>query len=529
MTTRFSRNLCGFALSLGTLLPAFGQTIETGPVSSDYCAGDILSVPFTATGTFQPGNVFVLQLSAPGGDFDTGFVNIASVSQTASGTIETTLDYRFRTETVYKVRVISSYPPVTGTASAGSFVVHNRLPEPQIVSPDPYLWSTSATIGFTASSVEPGVQIHWDFGEGAIPATSDQLEPPPVRYSSFGTRTVHLTVGTAQQCPVTVKTYVHVSPPVFSIPSNAIPVTPGMTYETVYGNDTLWICPGGYHRARKGETLFIEAGGHVDIDVAGGGVRVAYVKPGGSITGWGGNTFYVEESGISNHYPPPAQCMHKMPEISFDYTDAPAGGCPSLAPYSVEVSEDVEAITAPNTSEEDGREFLVQNQGSLYAAGQDNLFLISDGGRVEAAGDHCTAYVRNGGTFEAKGSRHHRIFYEEGATIIDPGQDAALFPASSISFIVQQPVSVHPVRPVEGTGFSIYPNPVNDVLTLYRSEAGEAAPVALLDMLGTVMTKGTLQPGETMMRMSLPPLPKGVYFLRVQQNGRVEHLKVFVQ
>lgn len=527
MNMSLFRHVYGLAVFL--CVPAFasGQTITTGPVNSEYCVGDTINVPFTVTGTFQPGNVFILQLSGPGGEFDTQFINITSISETTSGTIAAKINSRFQGETTYKVRVIGSYPAVTGNTSENSFVVHSRLPEPIITSPDSYLWSTVATIELTASGVGEGIQVHWDFGENAVPATSDQLVPPPVHYSSFGTKEVRFTVGTAQQCPVTVSTFIQVSPTVFSIPADAIPITTKMPRDSSFPNATLWICPGASYFANKGELLFIEAGGHADVDVAGGGTRTVYMKPGSSLGGWACPTFYAEGAGISYPYPPP-QCMHQMPEISFDYTLAPAGGCPSLAPYSIDVSSGAETVSSMLSRDDDGKEFVLQPQGVLYTTGQNNRFLIANGGRVEAAGDHCTVYVQSGGTFEAKGSKHHRIFYEEGATIVDPGQEATLFPASTISFVMQTPVDVRPAEPV-ATGLMIGPNPVANTLTLYRTQAGQTASLVLLDMLGTVMTKGTMAQGETAAKLDLPSLPKGMYFLRVQQGRTVEHIKVFVQ
>lgn len=200
----------------------------------------------------------------------------------------------------------------------------------------------------------------------------------------------------------------------------------------------------------------------------------------------------------------------------------------SILPYSIDVSSGAETVSSTLSRDDDGKEFLLQPQGVLYTTGQNNRFLIASGGRVEAVGDHCTVYVQSGGTFEAKGSKHHRIFYEEGAIIADPGQDATLFPASSISFVIQTPVDIRPTEP-SVTGLMIGPNPVANTLTLYRTQAGQTASLALLDMLGTVMTKGTMAQGETAAKLDLPSLPKGMYFLRVQQGSTVEHIKVFVQ
>ncbi len=51
-----------------------------------FCAGDPLSVTFTATGTWGHKNAFTLQLSNDSGIFDNGFQNIGSIVDTAPGT-----------------------------------------------------------------------------------------------------------------------------------------------------------------------------------------------------------------------------------------------------------------------------------------------------------------------------------------------------------------------------------------------------------------------------------------------------------
>jgi hypothetical protein len=86
------------------------------PVSS-ICSGTAISVPFTATGTFNAGNVFTAQLSDASGSFAFP-VNIGTLSGTASGTISATIPIGMNTGSGYRIRVVSNNPSITGSQSA---------------------------------------------------------------------------------------------------------------------------------------------------------------------------------------------------------------------------------------------------------------------------------------------------------------------------------------------------------------------------------------------------------------------------
>jgi len=63
------------------------RPIQINSVSgTQFCAGDPISVTFTAYNTWEPTNVFILQLSNDSGTFDQGFQNIGTIQDTAPGT-----------------------------------------------------------------------------------------------------------------------------------------------------------------------------------------------------------------------------------------------------------------------------------------------------------------------------------------------------------------------------------------------------------------------------------------------------------
>ncbi len=90
------------------------NTITTGTITpTTFCAGDALTVNFTKTGTFNPGNVFTAQLSDENGSFSNP-VNIGSITDTAAAPISATIPLGAVSGTNYRIRVVSSSPAVTG-------------------------------------------------------------------------------------------------------------------------------------------------------------------------------------------------------------------------------------------------------------------------------------------------------------------------------------------------------------------------------------------------------------------------------
>lgn len=97
----------------------YNPTLATGVINpTSYfvtpTAGTAITVPFTATGTYNPGNVFTAQLSDASGSF-TNPVILGTVSGVTSGTINGTIPAGTPSGTGYRVRVVSSSYPVTGT------------------------------------------------------------------------------------------------------------------------------------------------------------------------------------------------------------------------------------------------------------------------------------------------------------------------------------------------------------------------------------------------------------------------------
>ncbi|WP_164891054.1 T9SS type A sorting domain-containing protein [Botryobacter ruber] len=92
--------------------------------NNSFCQGTEVSVPFTATGTFNTGNTFSVQLSDASGNFSS-FTTIGTVVGTGSGEIKVTVPANLSFGTNYRIRVVASSPEI---ASESYAVVINPLP-----------------------------------------------------------------------------------------------------------------------------------------------------------------------------------------------------------------------------------------------------------------------------------------------------------------------------------------------------------------------------------------------------------------
>lgn len=88
-----------------------------GPLPATvWCSGSTMDVPYTATGTFNAGNIFIMEISDASGSFTTA-IPIGSLSGTAAGVITCTMN-GLSAGTGHFVRVRSTDPPLTSDPSA---------------------------------------------------------------------------------------------------------------------------------------------------------------------------------------------------------------------------------------------------------------------------------------------------------------------------------------------------------------------------------------------------------------------------
>ncbi|MCZ7557008.1 MAG: T9SS type A sorting domain-containing protein [Bacteroidia bacterium] len=123
------------------------QTAAVNP--SIFCAGSMLQVSFTATGVFNSGNNFTAQLSDATGSFSTP-VAIGTLAGTQSGSINCLLPVNAVLGTRYRIRVVASILPWTGTDNGSDLTIGPR-PSASITPAGAVPLCPSTSIALTSS------------------------------------------------------------------------------------------------------------------------------------------------------------------------------------------------------------------------------------------------------------------------------------------------------------------------------------------------------------------------------------------
>lgn len=102
-------------------------TITTSTVATPFCQGNAVSVPYSVCGGMVAGNIFTAQLSDANGNFTGGQLNIGSLASTTSGTINATIPLATTPSSLYRIRVVSSNPVVTGSLNTNGALTVNPI------------------------------------------------------------------------------------------------------------------------------------------------------------------------------------------------------------------------------------------------------------------------------------------------------------------------------------------------------------------------------------------------------------------
>lgn len=137
---------------------AVTNTITTGAVAAGpYCPGDVISVPFTSSGAFTPGNVYTAQLSNASGSFASP-TNIGTFNGTVnSGVITATIPAGALAGTSYQIQVVSSTPTVVGTPNGANITI-NGPPTASITALTSLNICNGETVGFAFSGSSGNIQ-----------------------------------------------------------------------------------------------------------------------------------------------------------------------------------------------------------------------------------------------------------------------------------------------------------------------------------------------------------------------------------
>lgn len=309
------------------------QTITVEPLGFEgLCNGERFVVEYTADGPFQEENVFTVQISGPGGSFESLYSNVGSVKSTTSGQIVATVPPNLRADTMYRIRVISSMP-FSGSQDNGTNLSFGPKPDVRID------WDARPiraglvgdTMWFAANEMET-TEYKWDFGQEASPSHANGRTVAVV-YTTPGWKDLSVIAVFAGGCADTIalssgheRVYVGTCRPV--IPGEAQIDSIGRT-ESGPWSGSVWVKPGG--------------------DFAGGGEWEVFAEPAASASFGGSenlNVYYLKSGASlqSTSYRGPAVIYERGASIVSD--GASMIECDSLVFDYSEVMKSSVALTA---------------------------------------------------------------------------------------------------------------------------------------------------------------------------------------
>ncbi len=376
------------------------QTINLDSLSgTTFCAGDPISVTFTATGTWGHKNAFTLQLSNDSGSFADGFTNLGSLQDTIPGTFnivsslplniinkstqitrkeslgeklayDTTIEqtqrdslghpieawdtvydsqyvdiaiYTYDTSlgTRYRVRVISAYPPMASADNGTDLMIGAYVWPFKIASYNPLAVGIPNKFRLTENS---GAS-YWNFGDDATPSRDTTGAGFAfTTYSTSGPKMVTATDVAAGGCSATDTFYTYAyGCGAMAIPNDAIVISNDTSFLGDTVSRTFWINPGvtvtGMGGGTTPDTLFVEAGATV-IDPTG----LVYLKPNASaVCDYAYGLIIYDSASVTGDAANLANwTLLDCTDLSFDYTNAP--------PNSIMHINENESVAIANTA-----------------------------------------------------------------------------------------------------------------------------------------------------------------------------------
>jgi hypothetical protein len=326
--------ICILGLAAGSVN---AQSVSMLPLTkTSFCAGDSISVSFTVSGVFGPGNAFILQLSDTTGSFTNGFQSLGTLFDTLPGTfvITTAIIGDVFSSARYRLRIIAANPyfynpnntiRITIGTGPGGFYFNNYQTGG--------VKGTSITFTASTESLHYSGDMqdiaYWDFGSGATPAkaTTTFIEDhvlgfsQDATYSTTGDKTVTLTIVSPSGCSDNSQTYnLHIYDCTFpSVPPDAIVIDSNATAEP---NKTYWVNPGFTLKLNDRDTIFAEPGS--TISERGVNYSVLYMKHGSVLNlPKGGLNSVIFGDGASINTSSNDVFTLNCPNLDFDYTNAP--------------------------------------------------------------------------------------------------------------------------------------------------------------------------------------------------------------
>ena len=153
-----------------------------GNTPTNWCRTTAFNLPFTAVGSYSPGNIFTAQLSNSSGNFNNP-TTLGTLTSTTSGTILATIPNSIPLGSGYRIRVVSSNPSIVDNPSIPITVA--------AVCPPPC--PTSLTLVSTADDYSGGLLIkEANAATGTILATNKISGTANVTYQA---KSINLNAG----------------------------------------------------------------------------------------------------------------------------------------------------------------------------------------------------------------------------------------------------------------------------------------------------------------------------------------------
>ncbi|MBL0103431.1 MAG: proprotein convertase P-domain-containing protein [Bacteroidetes bacterium] len=143
-------------------------TLATNPLSATtYCAGASVNVDFAGDGPANAGNIYTAQLSNASGNFSAP-VAIGTLTSTASfGTISCVIPVGTAQGTLYRIRVISSNPAITGTDNLSNLTILQNVGSIGAVSGTASVCQGQSGVVYSIAPVANATTYAWTLPSGA--------------------------------------------------------------------------------------------------------------------------------------------------------------------------------------------------------------------------------------------------------------------------------------------------------------------------------------------------------------------------
>ena len=202
------------------------------PAILSYCAGNPITVSYTASGYFNPNNNFILQLSDQFGSFVSP-INIDTIVSTLGGTFTANLPSSLVAGTLYHVRVISTNPMVFGTMNPSSIIISTV---PTIAATPSGTLSMCQGTGsgvYTTTGANGATSYQWDINPSTAGTTLSTSTSATITWSPLYNGSVSVTVRGINSCGNGVYSSA------VSVSINPIPAAPTVTVVNNCGNSVL--------------------------------------------------------------------------------------------------------------------------------------------------------------------------------------------------------------------------------------------------------------------------------------------------